>query len=174
VACFYFDSMAQKEQSVASVLGSLLKQIVGSFKQIPQEIIDAFQRHKKFIGGRKLQLPEMVKMLGSFSSTQRTFFCLDGVDECAALDRPRVLLSLGNIIKVSPTTRAFLTGRPHVSGEVEKYLPGATTLVTTNPQKDEVIQYIHTKLSEDITSDEMDKILEDEIVTNLLGNFSEM
>ena len=56
VACFYFDWAAQKEQSTASVLGALLKQVVGGFKQIPKEITDAFLRHKKFIGGRELQL----------------------------------------------------------------------------------------------------------------------
>jgi len=174
LACFYFDSMAQGEQSAASVLGALLKQIVGGFRQIPKEITDAFQRHKRFIGGRKLQLPEIVKMLGIFSSRHPTFFCLDGVDECAAPDRAKILLSLRDIIKMSPTTRVFLTGRPHVGGEVGKYLAGTVTLVPVNPREDEVTQYIHTKLAEDTSSDEMDERLESEIVKKLLETFSEM
>ena len=174
LACFYFDSMAQKEQSAASVLGALLKQLVGGFRKIPKEITDAFQRHKKFIGGRKLQLPEIVKMLGIFSSMQPTFFCLDAVDECAAPDRAKILLSLRDITEMSPTTRVFLTGRPHVSSEVGKYLAEAVTLVSINPQEDEVIQYIYTKLEEDTTSEAMDERLEGEIVKKLLEAFSEM
>jgi len=174
VACLYFDSTAQKEQSAASVLGVLLKQVVGSLEQIPKEITDAFQRHKKFIGGRKLQLSEIVKLLGSFSSTQCTYFCLDAVDECAAPDRAKILLSLKEIIKMSPTTRVFLTGRPHVGDEVGKYLPGAVTPVSINPRKDDIIQYIHAKLAEDTTSNEMDERLEAEIVKKILENFSEM
>jgi len=86
VACFYFDSTAQKEKCAASVLGALLKQVVGGFTEIPKEITNAFRRHKRFFGGRKLQLAEIVKMLGSFSSTQPTYFCLDAVDECSAPD----------------------------------------------------------------------------------------
>ena len=174
VACHYFDSTAQKEQSAASVLGVLLKQVIGSLEQIPKEITDAFQRHKKFIGGRKLQLPEIVKMLGNLSSTQRTYFCLDAVDECAGPDRAKILLSLKEIIRMSPTTRVFLTGRPHVGHEVGKYLTRAVTLVSIKPQKDDLIQYIHEKLAEDTTSNEMDERLEAEIVKKIPENFSEM
>ena len=174
VACHYFDSTAQKEQSAASVLGVLLKQVIGSLEQIPKEITDAFQRHKKFIGGRKLQLPEIVKMLGNLSSTQRTYFCLDAVGECAGPDRAKILLSLKEIIRMSPTTRVFLTGRPHVGHEVGKYLTRAVTLVSIKPQKDDIIQYIHEKLAEDATSNEMDERLEAEIVKKIPENFSEM
>jgi len=38
VACFYFDFAAQKEQSAASMLGSLLKQIVNGMERVPEEV----------------------------------------------------------------------------------------------------------------------------------------
>ena len=38
VACFYFDFAAQKEQSPASVLGALLRQVVSGLKEVPEEI----------------------------------------------------------------------------------------------------------------------------------------
>jgi len=167
VACFYFNYTARGEQFAAGVLGALLKQVIGGLKQIPKEITDAFQRHKKFIGGRKLQLPEIVKMLGSFSLTQRTFFCLDALDECAAPDRANILLSLKEIIKTSPTTRIFLTGRPHVGGEVEKNFPSREVCVSISPRHGDIIRYIHKKLAEDATSDEMDEELEAEIVKKI-------
>jgi len=167
VACFYFDSAAQKEQSAMSVLGALLKQVVSSLEKIPKEITEAFRRHKKFIGGRELQLSEIVKMLGSLSSTQPTFLCLDALDECAAPDRAKVLLSLRDIIKISPTTRVFLTGRPYISDEVGKHFIEGTALLSISPPNDDIIRYIQTKLAEDTGSGEMDVKLEAEIVKKI-------
>jgi len=174
VAYFYFDSAAQKEQTAASVLGALLKQVVRSFKQIPKEITDAFRRHKKFIGGRELQLHEIVKILGTLSSTQRTFFCLDAVDECRLPDQANLLLSLKDIIEISPTARLFLTGRPYVGREVGKHLPAGTSLVSVSPRNGDIIRYIRKKLSEDINSCEMDEELEAEILRKIPENFSDM
>jgi len=105
------------------VLSALLKQVVGGLEPIPKEIRDMFQKQKNIIGGRRLRLPEIVRILGSFSSSRQTFFCLDALDECSAADRAKILISLRDVIKLSPTTRIFMTGRPHVSGEVEKHLP---------------------------------------------------
>ena len=173
VGCFYFNSAAQTEQSATSVLGALLKQVAGSFEQIPGEITDAFQRHKKLIGGRELQLPEIVKMLGNISSTQPTFLCLDALDECVVPDRAKVPLSLRSIIKISPTTRLFLTGRPYVGGEVERHFPEGIVL-SISPQNGDIARYIHTRLSEDTALGEMDARLEAEIVKKIPETFSEM
>ena len=174
VACFYFDFTAQKEQSAMSVLGALLKQVVSSLGKIPEEITDTFRRHKKFIGGRDLQLSEIVKMLGSLSSTRRTFLCIDALDECAAPDRAKVLLSLKDIIKMSPTTRVFLTGRQYVGGEVGKHFLKGAAHVSISPRNGDIIQYIQTKLAEDPASGEMDVNLETEIVKKIPETSSEM
>jgi len=174
VACFYFDSAAQKEQPAVSVLGALLKQVVSSLEKIPKEITVAFRKHKKFIGGRELQLSEIVKILGSLSSKKRTFLCLDALDECAASDRAKVLLSLKDIIKISPTTRVFLTGRLYVGDELGKHFLGGTALVTISPRTGEIIRYIHTKLAESTSWGEMDSKLEAEIVKKIPETVSEM
>jgi len=174
MACFYFDFAAQNEQSAGGMLGALLKQVVGSFKQIPKEIQDAFKKHKKVIGGRGLQLHEIVRLLGSLLLIRPTFFCLDALDECAVLHRTKILISLKDIIKISPATRLFLTGRPHVGGEVGKHLPSGVAILSIIPRKDDIVQYIHTKLAEDTTLDEMDERLEAEIVKELPETASEM
>jgi len=172
VAYFYFDSAIQKEQSAANVLSSLLRQVVCGFTQMPEKIADAFRRHKKFFAGWEMQLSEIVEMLGSLASSQRTFFCLDAVDECAAPDRAKILLSLKEIIKMSPTTRVFLTGRPHVGGEIGKRLPEGVALVSISPPKGDIVRFIQTKLAEDATLDEMDERLEAEIVKKIPETFS--
>jgi len=174
VACFYCDFAAQKEQSAASVLGGLLKQVVRGFRPIPREIIDAFQKYEKVIGGQRLQLPEIVNLLGSLASMRRTFFCLDALDECATPDRAKILLSLRDIVKMSPTARVFLTGRPHVGGEVGRHLGGGVALVSISPRKDDIIRYVQSKLVEDSTPDEMDERLEAEIVKQIPETVSEM
>ena len=174
VACFYFDFAVQQEQSAASMLGALLKQVVSGLEPIPDEIVDVFREQKKIIGGRRLRLPEIVKMLGGFSFSRRTFFCLDALDECAAAERAKILISLRDIIKMSPTTRVLMTGRPHVGGEVEKHLPGGVAVLSISPRKEDIIRYIHRKLAEDSTSEEMDERLEAEIVRKIPETVPEM
>ena len=173
MACFYFDFAAQREQSATSILGALLRQVVGDLWGIPKEVRGAFQRHKKVIGGRRLQLPETVKLLGNISSRRRTFFCLDALDECAAAERTKIFFSLKDIIKMSPTTRVFLTGRPHITSEVEEHLPGRAALVSISPRKGDIIGYINTRLAEGTTPEVMDEGLRTEIV-KILETVSDM
>ena len=174
VACFYFDFAAQQEQSAAGMLGALLKQVVSGLEPIPDAVVNVFREQKKIIGGRRLRLPEIVKMLGDFSSSRRTFICLDAMDECAATDRAKILHSLKDIIEISPTTRVFMTGRSHVGGEVEKSLPGGVINVSISPRKGDIIRYVQRRLAEDSTSDEMDEGLEAEIVRRIPETVSEM
>ena len=73
VTCFYFDFAARKEHSATNMLGSLLKQVVGGMERVPEEVSRAFQDQKKVIGGRGPRLPDIVKMLQTITSSQRTF-----------------------------------------------------------------------------------------------------
>ena len=50
--CYYRDFTARKEQSVASVAGSLLRQVVGGMEKVPEEIMRAFHELKMSVGGR--------------------------------------------------------------------------------------------------------------------------
>ena len=174
VACFYFDFAAQQEQSAASMLSTLLKQVVSGFDPIPEVIVDLFRERKKILGGLKLRLPEIVKILGHLSSWQRTFLCLDALDECAAADRAKILSSLKDIIEMSPTTRVFMTGRPHVGDEVERLYRDAVSFVSISPQKSDIIQYIQRKLNEDSAPNEMNRRLKTEIEGEIPETLSEV
>jgi len=174
VACFYFDFAARKEQPATSMLGSLLKQVVGGMETIPEEISEAFQDQKKVIGGRGLQLPDIVKMLQSITSSLRTFVCIDALDECAAIHRVKLLHSLKQILEKSPRTRIFITGRLHIRAEIEKRLAGRVTSVSLGPSKDDIVEYLRTRLEEDLTPDAMEESLEAEILEKILENMSDM
>ena len=174
VACFYFDFAVQTEQSSTSMLGALLKQVVGGLGEVPQEIRQAYEDQKKVIGGRAPRLSDIVKMLQTTSTAKRTFICIDALDECAAEYRVRLLNSLGQIIEKSPGTRIFATGRPHIQEEVEKRLFGGVMTIRITTSRDDIIKYHHNRLDEDTTPDAMDSNLEEDILRKIPEDISEM
>jgi len=173
VACFYVDFAAREEQSPTSMLGSLLKQIVGGLEKIPDEIKGTFQDYKKVIGGRGLRVPEIVGMLQTVTSSRPTFICIDALDECVERHRPEVLSSLRQILEKSPNTRIFLTGRRHIRDEIERHLDGKVAILSIKPNNDDIVGYIRMRLSKDTTLDAMDSGLEGEIVKSIVENIPE-
>jgi len=174
VACFYFDFAAQKEQPPASILSSLLKQVVGGLEEVPANIVRTFRGQKKVIGGRRLGLGQMIEMLQDIASSQPIFICIDALDECMAEYRTTLLDSLKQILHKSPSTRIFLAGRSHIRGDVEKYFTGGIVAVSITPTKGDIIRFLRTKLKEDTSSDAMDKILEEDIIKIIPETVSEM
>ena len=174
VTCFYLDFAARKEQSVASILGSLLRQVVGGMEKVPEEISRAFEDQKKAIGGRGPRLPDIVKMLQTITSSLRTIVCIDAWDECVAAHRVKLLNSLKKILETSPSTRIFIIGRPHVQAEIEKRLAGRVISVLVGPSKDDISEYLRLRLDEDETPDAMDESLEADILEKIPQNMSEM
>jgi len=174
VAGFYFDFAAQKEQSSASMMGALLKQAVGGLENVPREIARAYEDQKKFLGGRGPQLADIVNMLQTIASEKPTFICIDALDECVAGHRVKVLNSLNEILRRSPDTRIFLTGRPHIQAEVRNRLSGRVTTMRITPRRQDIISYLHSRLDEDTTPDAMDSTLEAEILRKIPENICEM
>jgi len=176
VACFYFDFAAQNEQSSESVLGALLKQVVRGLEEVPGEIARAYEDQEKVIGGRGLQLADIVKMLQITSSRKRTFVCMDGLDECVPGNRAKLLDSLSKILEESPGTRVFVTGRPQIRPELRRRLAGKVTSLSISPKRDDIIGYIHARLAEDKVTDPniMDSSLREDILRKIPEDISEM
>ena len=174
VTCFYLDFAARKEQSVASILGSLLRQVVGGMEKVPEEITQVFQKQKMAIGGRGPRLPDIVTMLQTITSSLRIFVCIDALDECAVAHRVKLLNSLQQILEKSSHTRVFIIGRPHVRAEVEKRLAGRIISLSVGPSKDDILEYLRLRLDEDETPDAMDESLEAEILEKIPETMSEM
>jgi len=174
VACFYFDFAAQKEQSWAGMLGSLLKQVVSGMGEVPGEIAQAYEDHKKMIDGRGLQLADIVRMLQTTVSEKPTFICIDALDECIARYRIKLLDSLNQILRRSPGTRLFITGRPHIRAEVGNRLSGRVATLSITPPRDDIISYLRSRLDEDTTPDAMDSGLKADILRKIPDDISEM
>ena len=174
VTCFYFDFAARKEQTVTSMLGSLLKQIVSGTGGIREDIWRALREQNEAVNGRKPQLTDIVKMLRLITSSQRIFMVIDALDECTAVQRFRLFDSLKEILEKSPGGRIFVTGRPHIGAEIETRLSGRVTTVSVGPTRDDILRFLHARLSEDETPDAMDEGLERDILAKIPENISEM
>jgi len=173
VMCFYFDFAARNEQSPVNMLGSLLRQLVSGQENIPEAVVQSFLERKRGIGGRGLQVSGVLEMFQTIAATKRTFICVDALDECVPAHRIVVLESLRQVLRGSPNTRLFVTGRPQVRSEVEKRFGGATTFISIQPTENGVVRYLRDKLRNDTTPEIMSSTLEAEIMKNIPGMNSE-
>ena len=174
VACFYFDFAAQNEQSLATIVGSLLKQLVFGLDEIPEEISKEYEERKNAIGGQGPQVSNILKMLQTTSSRRRAFICIDALDECATEHRAKLLDSLDQLLQQSPGTRIFVTGRPHILPEIGRHLAGRVTILSISPKRDDIITYIHSRLAADTTPDAMDSTLVADISKKIPSDISDM
>ena len=174
VACFYFDFASQNEQCPASILGSLLKQLVFGLEEIPEEISEAYKDRRNAIGGQGPQISNILKMLGTTSARKRAFICIDAVDECATEHQVKLLDSLGQLLEESPDTRIFVTGRSHILPEIRRRLAGKVMSLSISPDRDDIITYIRSRLAADTTPDAIDSTLEADIVKKIPSDISEM
>ena len=113
-------------------------------------------------------------MLQTITSSQRTFVCIDALDECAAVHRVKVLNSLQQILEKSLRTRIFIIGRPYIRAEIEKRLAGRVISVSVSPSRNDIMEYLRARLDEDETPDAMDESLEADILETIPQNMSEM
>jgi len=174
VACFYFDFAARKEQSPASMLGCLLRQLVFGLEDIPEEISRAYKDRKNAIGGQGPQISTLLKMLQAASAKKRAIICIDALDECATKHLAQLLDSLNQILQQSPDTRIFVTGRPHVLLELGRRLAGMVVSRLVSPRSDDIIRYIRSRLAADTISDAMDSNLQTDIMGKVREDISEM
>ena len=174
VACFYFDFAAQNQQSPASILGCLLKQLVFGLQEIPEEISEAYKDRKNAIGGQGPHISAILNMLQAATSRKRAFICIDAIDECAIEHRAKLLDSLGQLLQQSLGARIFVTGRPYILPEIGRRLAGRVTSISISPKRDDVVTFLQSRLAADTTPDAMDGTLEADITKQIPNDISEM
>ena len=117
VGGFYFDFAAQKEQSSA---GMLRPAQAGSDRTRGSAggNTAGYKEQEKFIGGRRLQHTDIVKILQNTSSKKLTFLCIDALDDCMPEHCVKLLRSRNRILQSSLSAGMFVTGRPHIRPEI--------------------------------------------------------
>ena len=174
VASLYFDFAVKKEQTPTNMLGAVLKQVVSGLGDVPEEIVRAYEDHKRVNGGQGLQLANIVNRLQYTASVKRTFICIDALDECMAKYRAGILDSLNQVLQSSPGTRMLVTGRPHIEAEVGKRLSGRGTVIRITPQRHDILSYLHHRLKQDVRPQAMNDKLKADVIKKICKDVSEM
>ena len=156
-----------------NILGSLLRQLVSGQGEIPEAIAEDFRKEKRSIGGRGLRVSGILKMFQMIAATRRISICVDALDECVPEHRIVVLESLGQMLQESPSTRLFMTGRPHVRSDVERKLGGAATFVFIRATEDGVLKFLREKLRKDTIPNMIGSTLDGEIMKTIPAISSE-
>ena len=173
VAGLYCDYTAHKEQSATNILGAILNQLLEK-DGIPNFLRQNFHMEKGKFGGRTLQLSDLVKILKTtIASLPQVFICIDGLDECLPDNRRDLLKSLQDIVQTSPTTRVFLSGRPHVKDEVEGSFTEAIVILLV-PTRGDIERYVNVRLDKDTIPSAMSPKLRAEIMREIVENISPM
>ena len=163
VAGVYCDFRGQVEQSTLSILGAILKQLVGE-RDIPEDVLQAFQKAKRESGSRGLRVRDLTRMLKTtIALIPRVFICIDALDEVHPKHLSKLLASLQDIARESPNTRIFLTGRSHVNSEIKKNFPLAVVAPLSSTEGD-IETYLKMKLGQDLKSGAMDGDLRADIL----------
>ena len=157
VAYVYCDFSARNVQSAGTVLGSVLRQVVGSLPEIPDEVRKAFGRAKRQADGCGLRISEILEMLvKSLPSLKQAFICIDALDEFPSKHRSELLESLQHLVQNCPNVRLFLTGRPHIRDQVRKYFLRAAEMLPVSPSLHDIELYLNMRLGRDPEFDAMD------------------
>ena len=166
VAWLYCDYNARQEQTAINIMGAILKRLVG--REIPKDIREAFQE------GRRPILADLMRMLTmAISSLPQVFICIDALDECLPKNLPELLESLRYIIRESPTTRIFLTGRPHVKETIQRYFM-EVAVMPISPNRDDIRNYVEMRLDRDGEPEAMNDDLRADIVRIILEKIPDM
>jgi len=173
VACLYCDFLAQQEQTITGMMGAILKQLVGK-GGIPIYIREAFEQGKQEIGGRALLLADLMRMLKmTIASLPQVFICIDALDEFLPKHLSELLRSLRDIVRESPKTRVFLTGRPHVKEDIQRYFP-RVVLIPVSPKIDDIRNYLEMRLDMDAEPGAMSDDLRADIIRIMMEKISDM
>ena len=173
VAAFYCDFLSQQEQTIVNIMGAILKQLVGR-GGIAKDLREAFHKARKEVGGRGPRLADLMGMLRTtIASLPNVFICIDALDECLPRCLPELLESLRNIVRESPSTRIFLTGRPHVREDIQRYFTKAV-VIPISPNTDDVRNYLEMRLDRDAEPEAMNSDLRADIVRVIVEKISDM
>ena len=155
-------------------MGAVLRQLVVGRGGIPDYLREEFQKGQKEFGGRGLRLADLIGFLKiAIASLPQVFICLDALDECLPKYLPDLLSSLRDIVRESPGTRIFLTGRPHVGEDIQRCF-SRMVVIPINPNTDDIRNYVKMRLDRDAEPEAMSNDLRADIVRVILEKISDM
>ena len=111
------------------------------------------------------------------SSIERVYICFDAMDELLSENRSELLRSLRQIVRDAPNIRLFLTGRPHIRAELDKYLTKGAYIIHIVVDQGDIERYVSRRMEDDDDDGDPDLMpddLKNDILKTMLERASEM
>lgn len=112
IACFYFNFQSETAKDLASVLSSLIKQLCRRKSEIPQSLVDLYNRctfNDKAPKVRELQA-QFRTIIDTF---EEVFLVIDAMDECNECHRKQFLQFIVELFHTSSSRlKIFVASRP--------------------------------------------------------------
>jgi len=146
LAYVYCDYRDQIQQSTENIIGAITKQLLRKLPSLPKDIVAIWEKH--CCGKEHLEPAQAMEVLCSAcKSFDRTFICLDALDEC------RDITKLLNCLQQTPSAvRIFGTGRKHISPIIRRYFEHIQ-IIHIEAKESDVRLLIDKKIEEDRKSD---------------------
>ena len=109
----------------------------------------------------------------AIASLPQVFICIDALDEFLPKNLPELLGLLRDIVRESPRTRIFLTGRPHVREAIERYF-SKVVAIPISPNEADIRNYLKMRLDKDDEPQAMNDGLRAGIVKVIFDKVSKM
>ena len=164
----YADYKDQSNQTLVHILGSFLHQLLTStHPPIPDEVIQKLQDIRR--KGKKLEIEDTLTLLETrLNQLKHMYICIDAVDEL----EPKVLQQLFNVLKgliTKNNIRLFLTGRPHIGSEVQRYLQVVQRYkVDISASQQDIQEFVRQQIIDDLNPGAMDEVLAKDIVDAII------
>ena len=145
VAYVYCNYKRQSEQTVESLLSSLLKQLCQCRSSLPSSLTELYDRHKP--KQTRPSFDEITKALESITvQNSQTFIIVDALDECRALDgcRTKFLSAIFNLQKKTGVN-IFATSR--YIPEIQDQFHGSLS-IEVRATKHDINRYLQGHISE--------------------------
>ncbi|KAI5818441.1 hypothetical protein BZA77DRAFT_342841 [Pyronema omphalodes] len=157
VAYVYCDYQDRDEQTAVNMIGGLLKQaITGSSQKVSPDAIEPLLKKKK--SRQAIEIQDAVSAFsGLIRCFDKTYICIDALDECNETDRRQLIQYLAELSSVSNQkdtlpVRLFFTGRPSMEKYVQSHTsikPKIPLMVKLQASTEDIAAYIAHRISED-------------------------
>lgn len=167
IVYMYCDYQDQKIQTLIEVLGSISQQLLAALPESSVDVLKALEPLKDH--NRKkmtLEVKDILSLLEVIErSFDRVFICVDALDELEEKTRIELLKVLKNNLT---TAQLFITGRPHIEAEVERYVDHQEqVMVKIEASLEDIQSYIEHEIELDNNPDAMTMPLKEEIKTSI-------
>lgn len=169
VACFYADNKDQANQSLANILGSLVRQLLTTAREPIPDDMTKILSDIQYQGGKLGAEDNLALLRIRLHQLKRAFICIDGVDELESKVRRQLL---GALKRLSTTnSRLFFTGRDYIESEVQKWfqvIPEYTVVISASEQ--DIEDFVRQQINEDphLNPGVVDELLEQEILNGII------